>query len=51
MFNTNASGANSLVYSSFLGGSRQDEGEAIALDPAGNLSSPAGRSRTVDASA
>src|SRR5438067_4103968 len=37
MFNTNASGNNSLVYSSFLGGSRQDEGEAIALDPAGNL--------------
>jgi carboxypeptidase family protein/beta-propeller repeat-containing protein len=26
-----------LIYSSFLGGSRQDEGEAIALDPAGNL--------------
>ena len=37
MFNTNASGNNSLVYSSFLGGSRQDEGEAIAVDPAGNL--------------
>lgn len=37
MFNTNASGDSSLVYSSFLGGSRQDEGEAIAVDPAGNL--------------
>src|SRR5207247_644464 len=31
------SGDTSLVYSSFLGGSRQDEGEAIAVDPAGNL--------------
>jgi hypothetical protein len=37
MFDTNKSGADSLVYSSFLGGSRQDEGDAIAVDPAGNL--------------
>ena len=37
MFNTNASGNASLVYSSFLGGSRNDEGEAITLDPNGNL--------------
>jgi len=37
MFDTNKSGAASLVYSSFLGGSRQDEGQAIAVDPAGNL--------------
>jgi hypothetical protein len=36
MFNTNASGDDSLVYSSFLGGSRQDEGEAIGLDAGGN---------------
>jgi hypothetical protein len=39
MFNTNAgvSASDSLVYSSFLGGSRQDEGDAIATDPGGNL--------------
>lgn len=39
MFNTNpgVSSSDSLVYSSFLGGSRQDEGEAIAVDPGGNL--------------
>ncbi|HEX4631343.1 MAG TPA: SBBP repeat-containing protein [Chthoniobacterales bacterium] len=39
MFNTNAgvSSSDSLVYSSFLGGSRQDEGDAIAVDPGGNL--------------
>jgi len=36
MFNTNASGDDSLLYSSFLGGSRQDEGEAIGLDAGGN---------------
>src|SRR5213075_1938387 len=39
MFNTNpgVSASDSLVYSSFLGGSRQDEGEAISVDPGGNL--------------
>lgn len=39
MFNTNAgvSASDSLVYSSFLGGSRQDEGDAITVDPGGNL--------------
>lgn len=36
MFNTNASGDDSLVYSSFLGGSRTDEGQAIGLDAGGN---------------
>ena len=37
MFNTNASGNDSLVYSSFLGGSRQDEGDGIAVDAGGNV--------------
>lgn len=39
MFKTNpgVSSSDSLVYSSFLGGSRQDEGDAIAVDPGGNL--------------
>ena len=37
MFDTNKSGNDSLVYSSFLGGSRQDEGEGIAVDPGGNV--------------
>ncbi|HZE56580.1 MAG TPA: SBBP repeat-containing protein [Chthoniobacterales bacterium] len=39
MFNTSpgVSSSNSLVYSSFLGGSHQDEGEAITVDPGGNL--------------
>ena len=37
MFNTNASGNDSLVYSSFLGGTRPDEGDAITVDPNGNL--------------
>ena len=39
MFNTSpgVSSSDSLVYSSFLGGSRQDEGDAIAVDPGGNL--------------
>ncbi len=36
MFNTNQSGDDSLVYSSFLGGSRRDEGQAITVDPGGN---------------
>lgn len=36
MFNTNEDGADSLVYSSFLGGSHRDEGDAIAVDPGGN---------------
>lgn len=35
-FNTDASGDNSLVFSTFLGGSHQDEGEGIAVDPAAN---------------
>jgi len=37
MFNTNKTGSDSLVYSSFLGGSRRDEGDAITLDPNGNV--------------
>src|SRR5205085_1042256 len=39
MFNTNTgvSSEDSLVYSSFLGGSRQDEGEAITLNQNGSL--------------
>jgi hypothetical protein len=36
MFNTNQDGDDSLVYSSFLGGSRRDEGQAITVDPGGN---------------
>ena len=35
--NTGVSSENSLVYSSFLGGSRQDEGEAITLNQNGSL--------------
>ena len=34
--NPNASGANSLVYSSFLGGQNGDFGNAVAVDAAGN---------------
>ncbi|MFL6588887.1 MAG: SBBP repeat-containing protein, partial [Chthoniobacterales bacterium] len=40
IFNTNPAAPDpqaSLVYSSFLGGTRQDEGEAIALDPSNSL--------------
>jgi Carboxypeptidase regulatory-like domain/Beta-propeller repeat len=36
MFNTNQDGDDSLVYSSFLGGSHRDEGQAITVDPGGN---------------
>jgi hypothetical protein len=34
--NTNASGAASLVYSTYLGGGGQDNGNTIAIDSAGN---------------
>jgi uncharacterized repeat protein (TIGR01451 family) len=34
---TTATGAASLVYSTFLGGSTADEGRAIAMDAAGNI--------------
>jgi hypothetical protein len=37
MFDTSKTGDDSLVYSSFLGGSRLDEGQAITVDPGGNL--------------
>ncbi|HYJ03789.1 MAG TPA: SBBP repeat-containing protein [Chthoniobacterales bacterium] len=41
MFNTNVEGdppsEDTLVYSSFLGGSSQDEGQGISLDPGGNV--------------
>jgi hypothetical protein len=37
LFDTNKSGDDSLVASSFLGGSRRDEGQAISADPGGNL--------------
>ena len=41
MFNTNVEGdppsEDTLVYSSFLGGSQQDEGQGITLDPGGNV--------------
>jgi hypothetical protein len=38
LFNTDAADGNSsLIYSSFLGGSRRDEGQAITVDPGGNL--------------
>src|SRR5205085_621168 len=36
-FNTDASGDASLVYSTFLGGSRQDEGQGIVVDVGGNV--------------
>jgi carboxypeptidase family protein/beta-propeller repeat-containing protein len=36
MFDTSKDGDNSLVYSSFLGGSHRDEGQAITVDPGGN---------------
>jgi hypothetical protein len=35
-FNTNLSGADSLVYSTYLGGSGSDKGYDIAVDPVGN---------------
>lgn len=35
-FNTNAAGEDSLIYSTFLGGSRRDEGQGIAVDLAAN---------------
>ncbi len=36
-FNTTLSGASSLIYASWLGGSQDDRGTAIAVDAAGNV--------------
>jgi hypothetical protein len=36
-FNPSASGASSLVYSTYLGGSSTDSATGIALDPSGNM--------------
>ncbi|MGA2404118.1 MAG: SBBP repeat-containing protein, partial [Syntrophobacteraceae bacterium] len=48
ILNPNKSGANSLVYSSFLGGDDDDKGHAVAVNAGGNLVTVVGYTKSSD---